>query len=274
MFRNAEAVKAREREEEQKRKTEEGVWYSRRVDDGCQLHWAIITHGKKYELRLPKGFPTKEKLPDGQQTSVFETPREYEDRVVPWSLKEETNKLRTLNLTKPGKGHTQDYTVCQIGWTTLTGEEVDTEWKASRQALAVDTLGFDDCRNLLKSFARIIKKPEGCALDYDWFAETLETPTHRLSEITPEKAVKSFQYMLQEGRGALIGAGAGAGIMYGAYEAGEYMNSVNGNGANTGVPAASVDGTCAVCLCWDCNCGDCGCGLEWCICLPCSGGAC
>ncbi|GKT72941.1 hypothetical protein ColTof4_05364 [Colletotrichum tofieldiae] len=238
---DAETINARKKEEE-KQKTDEGVqlrkkqgqdtttgeqvWYSRRVDDGCQLHWAIIAHGRKYELRLPNGIPQKKEVHEGQQTESLETPREYEDRVVPWSLKEEMNKLRALNLTKPGKKHTGDYTVCQIGWTTLTQDEVNAEWQAARKALPVDTLGFDDCRKLLKSFACIIKKPEGCALDYDWFAETLEIPSHRLHEITPEKAVKSFEHMMQTNRGMLAGAGAGAGIVYGAYEAEEYMNSL------------------------------------------------
>ncbi|OHW90532.1 hypothetical protein CSPAE12_10796 [Colletotrichum incanum] len=280
----AEPNNARTKGEEHKKGTEQGVqlrkkqaqdttageqvWYSRRVDDGCQLHWAIITHGKKYELRLPNGIPQAKKVPEGQQTDSVESPRKYEDRVVPWSLKEETNKLRTLNLVKPGKGHTRDYIVCQIGWTTLGEDAVDAEWKAARKALAVDTLGFDDCRNLLRSFACIIKEPEGCALDYAWFAETLEIPSHRLHEITPEEAVKSFLSMMQKSSWMLAGAGAGAGIVYGAYEAGEYMNSVNRYGANTGVPAAGVDGTCAACMCWDWGCCDCV-GFESCMCFPC-----
>ncbi|KAK1962257.1 hypothetical protein LY78DRAFT_661416 [Colletotrichum sublineola] len=289
MLSNKEAVKVRQKEEEERRKTEEGVrlrkkqgqdtttgeqvWYSRRVEDGCQLHWAIITHGNKYELRLPNGIPSREKVPD----STFEPPREYEARVVPWLLKEETNRLRTLELTKPGKGHTRDYVICQIGWTTLTKDQVNAEWDAARKALAVDALGFDDCRNLLKNFACIIKKPDGCALDYGWFAETLEIPSHRLHEITPERATKSFQHMLQNGGWILAGAGAGAGagIAYGAYEAAGRMESAGTYTANAGV----TDGLCAAyCCCgscgsWDCDGCDCG-GCEWLLCFPCAGGAC
>jgi len=281
MFANKEAVKARRQEEEQRRKTEEGVqlrkkqgqdsatgeqvWYSRRVEDGCQLHWAIITHGNRYILWLPDGIPSREKVPD----STFEPPREYEAKVVPWSLKEERNRLRTLELTKSrDKGRTQDYTVCQIGWTTLTKEEVNAEWEAARKALAVDALGFDDCRNLLKNFACIIKKPGGCALDYDWFAESLEMPSHRLHEITPEKAIKAFQHTLQNSAWLLGGAGAGAGIGYGTYKAGEHMASIKTQDGNPGVAASSVEGVCAVG--WCCT----GCDWSWCFSCACLAGAC
>ncbi|KAK1622229.1 hypothetical protein BDP81DRAFT_400391 [Colletotrichum phormii] len=195
----------------------EQVWYSRRVDDGCLLHWAIITHGLKYELRLSNGNVPKDKLPESEKTSSFGPPRVYEARVVSWSLKEEMNKPRALKLSTPAKGyHTRDYTVCQIGWTTLTKDEVNTEWAAARSSIAAEDLGYDDCRELLKKFGSIIKKPEGCALDYDCFAESLETPTHRLSEITPDKAVKGFQNSMQNGLWGVAAAGAGAGIVYGA----------------------------------------------------------
>ncbi|KAJ0158209.1 hypothetical protein CTA2_12075, partial [Colletotrichum tanaceti] len=216
MFKKPEHIRAKEREEEeQARKTEEGVqlrkkqgedtttgeqvWYSRRVEDGCQIHWAIITHGTKYELRLPNGFRAGEKgTPEDRKTGTFEAPpREYEDRAVPWSLKEEAKRLRTLSLTRPTKGRTRDYTICQIGWTALAADAVDARWRAARKAVGATALGFDDCLALLRDFADIIKKPEGCALDHAWFAETLEVPSHRLREITPEKAARSFQRMLQ-----------------------------------------------------------------------------
>ncbi|KAK2049109.1 hypothetical protein LZ31DRAFT_625036 [Colletotrichum somersetense] len=279
MFASKEAIKARQQEEEQRREMEEGVqlrkkqaqdsatgeqvWYSRRVEDGCQIHWAVITHGNKYALRLPNGIPSREKLPD----STYEAPREYEAQVVPWSLKEETNRLRTLELTSPpGKGRTRDYTVCQIGWTTLTKDQVNAEWEAARKALAADALGFDDCRNLLKKFSRIIKKPDGCALDYDWFAESLEIPSHRLHEITPEKAVKSFQHMIQNGAWLLAGAGAGAGIVYGAYKTEGPMASIAMGSGNPGPVAGSVDGVCAACWC----CAGCA-NCDWSSCFTCAG---
>ncbi|WQF84424.1 hypothetical protein CDEST_09438 [Colletotrichum destructivum] len=288
MFQKPAHIRAKEREEEeQAKKTDEGVqlrkkqgedtttgeqvWYSRRVENGCQIHWVIITHGKKYELRLPNGVRAEEKVPEDQRINTFEPPREYEDRILPWSLKEEANRLRTLNLTRPTKGHTQDYIICQIGWTALTGDEVDAKWKAARKAIEANALSFDDCLALLRDFADIIKKPEGCALDYAWFAETLEIPSHRLHEITPEKAVRSFQRMLQSGGGlGLAGAGAGAGIAYGAYEAGEMMESMGRNG-NVGVPAAAVDGTCGAAWCCSSGCWDWSC-CELCVCLPCAGG--
>ncbi|KAK1991288.1 hypothetical protein LX36DRAFT_716177 [Colletotrichum falcatum] len=257
MFGDKEAIKARRQEEDQRRKTEEGVqlrekqgrdsrtgeqvWYSRRVEDGCQLHWAIITHGNKYELRLPGGIPSREKAPG----SALEPPREYEARVVPWSLKAEMNRLRALGLAGPGEGRTRDYTVCQIGWTALARDQVDAEWVAARGPPAAGALGFDDCRGLVKRFARIVEGPGGRALDYDWFAESLEVPSHRLHEVAPDKAAKSFQHALQSGGWLLAGAGAGAGIVHAAYKAEGHMASAVARGANTGVPASSVEAVCA-----------------------------
>ncbi|KAK2054207.1 hypothetical protein LY76DRAFT_597157 [Colletotrichum caudatum] len=284
MFTSEKTIRARQQEEEQRRGTEEGVqlrekqgrdsatgeqvWYSRRVEDGCQIHWAIITHGNKYALGLPNGVPSREKVPGST----------YEAHVVPWSLREETSRLRTLELADPpGKGRTRDYTVCQIGWTTLAKDQVSAEWEAARKALAVDALGFDDCRGLLKSFSRIIKKPEGCAVDYDWFAESLEVPSHRLHEITLDNAARSFQRMMQNGAWLLAGAGAGAGIAYGAYNTEGLMESVATGSGNLGPVAGSVDGVCAACWCCggcaDCDwssCGGCA-DCDWSSCFMCTG---
>ncbi|EXF79993.1 hypothetical protein CFIO01_00889 [Colletotrichum fioriniae PJ7] len=283
MFKNSEILRAREQQEEDRKKLKEEVdlrgkqgqdttkgeqvWYSRRVDDGCLLHWAIITHGQKYELRLPNGSITKNKVPESEKTSSFEPARVYESRVVAWSLKEEMNKLRALKLSTPAKGyHTRDYTVCQIGWTTLTKDEVNTEWAAARSSIVAEDLGYDDCRELLKKFGGIIKKPEGCALDYNWFTESLETPTHRLNEITPDKAVKGFQNSMQNGLWGVAAAGAGAGIVYGAYEAGKQMDTLR-SGANAG-GSLGPDCCCAGCYCCTCMAGD-GSFWEFCTWLPC-----
>ncbi|OHE98500.1 hypothetical protein CORC01_06291 [Colletotrichum orchidophilum] len=260
MFKSSETLKTRKKQEEEKKKTEEQVklrgkqgqdtskgeqvWYSRRVDDGCLLHWAIITHGQKYELRLPNGNVTTEKVPESQKTSSFEPARVYEARVVLWSLKEEMNKLRALKLATVASGdHTRDYTVCQIGWTTMNKDKVDAEWAAARSSIVAEDLGYDDCRELLKTFGGIIKKPEGCALDYDWYTTSLETPSHRLTEITADKAVKRFQNSMQNGLWGVAAAGAGAGIVYGAYEAGRSMDPIR-NGTNAGsVPVKSATPT-------------------------------
>ncbi|KAK0374126.1 hypothetical protein CLIM01_08534 [Colletotrichum limetticola] len=285
MFKNSEVLRAREEQEEDRKRLKEEVnlrgkqgqdttkgeqvWYSRRVDDGCLLHWAIITHGQKYELRLPNGSvpKPKDKVPESEKASSFEPARVYEARVAAWSLKEETNKLRALQLSTPSKGyHTRDHTVCQIGWTTLTKDEVNTEWAAARSTIPAKDLGYDDCRELLKRFGSIIKTPEGCALDYDWFKESLETPTHRLTEITPDKAVKGFQNSMQNGLWGVAATGAGAGIVYGAYEAGKQMDPLR-SGANVG-GSLGPDCCCAGCYCCTCVAGD-GSFWESCTWLPC-----
>ncbi|KXH63216.1 hypothetical protein CSAL01_06369 [Colletotrichum salicis] len=181
MFKTSVILKAIEQQEEEKKKLQEEVnLRDKQGQDTFEGEQAIITHGQKYELRRPNGNVPKDKLQESEKTSSFEPPRVYEARVVSWSLKEEMNKLRALKLSTPAKGyHTRDYTICQIGWTTLTKDEVNTEWAAARSFIAAKDLGYDDCRELLKRFGGIIKKPDGCALDYDWFTESLETPTQR-----------------------------------------------------------------------------------------------
>ncbi|KXH25489.1 hypothetical protein CSIM01_09284 [Colletotrichum simmondsii] len=200
MFKNSEILRAREQQEEDRKilKEEvdlrgkqgqdtakgEQVWYSRRVDDGCLVHWAIITHGQKYELRLPNGSVPKprEKVPESEKTISFEPARVYEARVAAWSLKEEMNKLRALKLSTPSKGyHTRDYT-----------------------------------------------------------------------------AVKGFQNSMQNGLWGVAAAGAGAGIMYSAYEAGKQMDPLR-SGANAG-GSLGPDCCCAGCYCCTCTAGD---GSFW-----------
>lgn len=251
-------AKARAKDEEHRRKVEEevqrrraqeqdsskgeNVWFSRRINDGHLYHWAIFTHGKKYELRLPSREKYKDMLPKGRLVGSVVPTFKYEARIAPWSLKDEMMQLRDESLAVQGKPHAQDYYICQIGWTTLTESAVDAECKAASSSFGMYVLGFNDCQSFLKRFAsKIIQLPEGCALDYGWFAENIETPYHRLQEIAPDENMKAYQRYLQMSMGAMVGGTTGG--AYVVYEREKPMEATQQGGStasradgNTGAP--------------------------------------
>ncbi|OLN96310.1 hypothetical protein CCHL11_04420 [Colletotrichum chlorophyti] len=209
-------IQQRKAQEEDKSKGEP-VWFSRQIEDGHLHRWAILTIEKKYELQLPstdmsKGVLSKYKFDGSAAPSL-----EYETRIAAWSLTDEMMEVRQQNHLTAGKEHARDYYICQIGWTTLTEEQVDTECKAANAAFGVASLSFSDCQGFLKYFAnRIIKSPEGHALDYGWFVENTGKPYHRLREMKPEAYAREYQFWLESAVCVTAGV-AVAGLASSAY---------------------------------------------------------
>ena len=204
----------------------ENVWFSRRIHDGHLHHWAMFVYGKKYELRLPTREKYKDMLPKGQLVGSAVPSFKYEARIVPWSLRDEVMQIRDASIDEEGKPHALDYYICQIGWTRLSEEEVDFQCKAVGSSFGLYVLGFNDCQTFLKQFAKmIIEEPEGCALDYHWFADNIETPYHKLQEIAPDENIKAFQLHLQIAMFGAIVATTGA-VVVTVYEPEKPMQAV------------------------------------------------
>ncbi|EPE36376.1 hypothetical protein GLAREA_05714 [Glarea lozoyensis ATCC 20868] len=248
-------AKARAKDEEHRRKLEEevqrrkaqeqdsskgeNVWFSRRIHDGHLYHWAIFTYGKKYELRLPSREKYKDMLPNGRLVGSVVPSFKYQANIVPWSLEDEMMQVRDASLTAEGKPHVQDYYVCQIGWTTLSERDVDAQCEAAISAFGIYVLGFNDCQSFLKRFVRmIIHQPEGCALDYHWFADNVETQYLKLQEIAPDENIRAYQLHLQMTLVGVIGGAAGGTVI--VYEQQKPMEAVpQGGGSNNHSGGAS-----------------------------------
>jgi hypothetical protein len=251
-------AKARAKDEEHRRKLEEeirrrkaqeqdsskgeNVWFSRRIIDGHLYHWAIFTYGKKYELRLPSREKYKDMLPNGRLVGSVVPSFKYKASIVPWSLKDEMLQVRDASLTAEGKPYAQDYYICQIGWTTLSESDVDAQCEAASSSFGIYVLGFNDCQSFLKRFARmIIHQPEGCALDYHWFADNVETQYHRLQEIAPDENIRAYQRHLQMTIAGVVGGATGGTVI--VYEQQQPMQAVpQGRGDNTARAGGGTSG--------------------------------
>ncbi|KAH6894515.1 hypothetical protein B0T10DRAFT_590133 [Thelonectria olida] len=148
----------------------ERVWFSHHTWNGQLKHWALITHGYKYELRAAnpnlRAIENGDRIRDGW-TSVGGWGRRYQYNISPCRVDEEKRRAAIKNSRSP---EVDGFYVSMIGWTNKTKAEVDAACIATAAKFGFYNLFFNNCQHFLRTFA--VEIVDDKAQDWAWFANS------------------------------------------------------------------------------------------------------
>ncbi|KAK7430806.1 hypothetical protein QQZ08_002595 [Neonectria magnoliae] len=164
---------------EQESQTDRGerIWVSHHVENGQLKHWALLTHGYKYELRLAVSPKKRQRIPDVEEgilirdrdrwTSMGRWGRYYEYRIQPCTLYEERRREAVAKYQFPAVA---GFYSSLISWTRKLKAQVDADCKATFEKFGRYSLFGNNCQHFLRNFA--VKIVEDKADDWEWFFQS------------------------------------------------------------------------------------------------------
>ncbi|KAK1999314.1 hypothetical protein LX36DRAFT_669582 [Colletotrichum falcatum] len=141
----------------------ERIWLSHDVRNGRFLHWVVITHGFKYELRRGenKGASrAKRRLVD------MGIGGEYYFNAAEATVSEERRRMAVTDYRKPIVG---EHFISMIGWTLKSRREVRAAGDAVMGKFGSYNYVLNNCQDFLRRFAKKIVARK--ADDWEWFFE-------------------------------------------------------------------------------------------------------
>lgn len=152
-----EGAALRQRQEQDTTKGER-VWFSRHVEGGRLLSWAVLTHGVKHDFERA----------DSKQSTGFN----YSSR--PFSVEQEYVEASSAAWTSPEQ---DGYYVCLIGWTRRSAQEVEQAVALAQRPFGTSNLRWSSCQNFLQQLgnSHILSLT---AADYPWYLDNCDTKYH------------------------------------------------------------------------------------------------